>query len=285
MKYQIPTPPREIFMYPDGYQDTNLEGGVNEIPLRVLQENPQHCVIEAIEFNNGINVYYTDVPYPRKGFPFAEAIASINTVKRILIDSLSILRPWQLPFIKIENALKVFNRVAYTHISKYIIKPEFMTPFASEFQGIVFVFLHALGISIRESKKTAHIIGAIFEYDNAYRFRLQDLATETSIEDLTSSPILEIYRLIQIYEDREKYEAVKKKFNLVYLVLTFLLLVPKVRKAYIRAIKLSDFKRLKLDEIDSYWCNIREDYDYKGKPYEERIQGLTLPKVVELNIQ
>ena len=78
-----------------------------------------------------------------------------------------------------------------------------MSLLASELQGIIYGFLAYSGISTPIAKQTAYIFGEIFEYDNAYRFRVQDLFTESSKELLTKNPIKEIRRLLKIYMSRE----------------------------------------------------------------------------------
>lgn len=296
--YNIPRPPKDIFLH----QKEEVVPNLNETPESVLRENPKGFLVKRIEINEatGIFIHYEDCPYPRRGFPFPEAVASINIVKRMIMDTVRLLSSkeiilsWILILVskrrieRIEAILSLFNRSCFPLIKQYIVKPNLMTPLASELQGIIYGFLAYSGISTPIAKQTAYIFGEIFEYDNAYRFRVQDLFTESSKELLTKNPIKEIRRLLKIYMSREgdrvKLHRIKgkryvsDKFKEIALLVSIALLIPKLRKAFIKAIANSDFDRLKLDEIDKFWCKNREDYNFQGLTYEERMKDYkTIP--------
>lgn len=296
--YNIPRPPKDIFLN----QKKEVISNLNETPESVLKENPKGFLVKRIEINEvkGIFVYYEDCPYPRRGFPFPEAVASINIVKRIIMDytrllsSKEMILSWILIILskrrieRIETMLSIFERSCYPIVKDYIVKPNLMTPLASELQGIIYGFLAYSGISSRIAKQIAYIFGEIFEYDNAYRFRVQDIFSESSKELLTKDPIKEIRRLLKIYMSREgdrvKLHRIKgkryvsDKFREIAILISIMLLVPTIRKAFIKAIANSDFDRLKLDEIDKFWCKNREDYNFQGLSYEERMKDYkTIP--------
>lgn len=97
-----------------------------------------------------------------------------------------------------------------------------------------------------------------------------------------ASPIKEARRLFKIYLSREIDNTVNKvstgryvsdKFKSAYTLLALVLLIPKVKKAFITAIDRSEFNRLQLDEIDRYWCASRADYNFEGKTFEERMMN------------
>ena len=138
--YYIPKPPKEIFFH----QGTIEQG--------ILKENPVAFVIERVVLDDqkGIQVYYKDHLFPRKGFPTPEAVSSANTIKRIIIETIKtftypqFMIGWFLLIFsktKQEKLFLSFNRITYSIISIHIIKPEFMSPLASELQGLIFVFL------------------------------------------------------------------------------------------------------------------------------------------------
>lgn len=299
-EYYIPQPLKDIFLN----RQTSSEY-LQGTPESVIKENPHANIIDYVELNNGIYVHYKGIPYPKKGYPFPEAVAQINVIKRVLIDTCALLlsKELALGFItfilfpkrikRIEKILEILATTCYPTISKYMVKPELMTQFSSEFQGIVFGFLANMGISVKTSKKIAYIFGAIFEYDNAYRYRLEDLFTETTKEKLSSSPIKESRRILKMYLQREKHgrnykyktkRYVSDKFKSVYFILVLLLLIPKMKKAFIKAIDRSEFNRLQLDDIDKYWCKNRHDYDFFGQSLEERMKDFEGGQTYELKI-
>lgn len=291
-EFYIPQPPDIIFSHLNNEEESV---GFNTTPVSVLKENPNALLIEKIEIeeNKGIFIHYKDMQYPRRGFPFAHAVAQINVIKRVIIDTLSLISSKELilgyigllispkRIENIDKALTIFCNLSYPLIKKYLVKPVLMTPFSSEFQGIVYGFLSNVGICASTSKKLAYIAGAIFEYDNAYRYRLEDIFSETTKDKLIESPIKETRRLFKIYLSREvhgrnyKYDKkryVTDKFEVFYKLISLALLIPKIKESFKLAIKRSEFNRLQLDEVDIYWCKNREDYDFQGKSYKERMK-------------
>lgn len=69
MKYTIPQPPSDIFLY-----DRN-------VPREVFRENRVTFLIEKITKENGVLVYYKGAKHPKKGFPYPEAIEANNVLK------------------------------------------------------------------------------------------------------------------------------------------------------------------------------------------------------------
>lgn len=290
-KFFIPEPPASLFVY----QEKPREG--------ILKENRQHYIIEKIECKPNILVYYKGAPYPRKGFPTPEAVSSINIVKRIFIETIKTFGMWQfslswfLALITtykgrpenhhddiidygeksmpvVEKLLASFNRVSYGVVSQYMLKPEHMTQFASEFQGLVCAVMLRLKLDREGSKQFARIIGTLMEYDNAYRYRLEDIFSETTKEKLSTEPYKEVKRLIKLYISREKDMGVAHKFKAMEKLGTLLLLLPKVKLALRKALEHCEFERLQMDEIDTYWCRSRLDYAFGGRSHKERSEGL-----------
>jgi len=148
-------------------------------------------------------------------------------------------------------------------ISHVILKPEFMTPLASEMQGMIFGFLKRLGIDHNLSKDFAKIFGCLIEYDNAYRYRLEDLFSETSAIDISRNPRKELKKLYTLYVQREKIPDVIRKVTPLYRLMSIFLLLPVVKSSIQETLlPHTHFYRLQLDEIDKYWCKQRVDYDF-----------------------
>jgi hypothetical protein len=290
-KYSIPQPPKEIFKY----RESLAEG--------ILRETPVAYEIDRfeIEQGKGIQVYYKDIPVPRKGYPTPEAVAAVNTIKRLFM---SIVKLMVLPefmiawFINIFSPFKVktkdqwgkiikvgriqflitsFNRISYGHLSHHMIQPGFMTPLASELQGIIFTFLARMGIEQGIARQFAIIFGTIIQYDNAYLLRIQDLFTSSSKEALIENPYKESKRLFKIFMDREQMWIVKDKFRFLFKLISLPLLLPKVKNAFKSAMRTCDYDRLKFDENDRWWAYLREDYNFDGKTHKERMKGRINP--------
>lgn len=294
----MPSPPKEIFKY----QETPKQG--------ILKENTFQYIIKKIEIEElqGIKVYYKDIPFPRKGFPTPEAVSAVNVIKRLFIESVKTFSMKQFIFSwfiscftyttdvtitnrkrriakrmwTIEKMLSSFNRIAYGVISQYIIKPHLMTPCPAELQGIIYSMLTRLGISKDVAKIFASTFGTLIEYDSAYRYRIEDIFSETTKEKLSTNPYKEFKRLMLIYSERELDPTVKAKVKRLTKLITIPLLIPKVKLSIQKALEHCEFERLQLDEIDKYWCFMRHDYNYCGLSKEERMKNKELPQGVNI---
>jgi hypothetical protein len=110
----------------------------------------------------------------------------------------------------------------------------------------------------------------IINIDDAYRLRLQDLFLESRPEYF-NNPRKEIKRLLQINADRD-VSGVYKKFKSVVGIISLLLLIPRVRKSFIKSINMVEYSKLTPDQIDLFAMCTRHNntYKYLGKTNEDR---------------
>jgi len=167
-------------------------------------------------------IYLEGHPYPHKGRQTIESVDMVNSIKKI----------W--PFLVFKSVRKLTEHALVTYQ----------------------IELCAMAAEIY---KISHIFAYLMEYDGAYKFRVQDLANETSTELLTTRPLKEIRRLLAINKERD-YPAVHRKFviaaTLLYLYVLF------KRKDFIKKIKKLDWSKIQMDENDRYWASIKTDYEY-----------------------
>ncbi len=280
--YTIPTPPADVFEnVPEATYDVLQEGG-----------GVTTFILERIEYpkTGGILVHVRGGKYPKKGFPFPEAIAAVNQAKRLFIESIKVLSSWQLFGLGffflipnkyqvqfIEKVLKSYNRIALSAMKPYILKGYYLCPAACEIGLMVKVFLSRLGVSADVTNDFASLVSAIFEYDDAYRYRMQDMASETNKIRLLADQFGEFKRLVALMAMRENDAYLKGKIKMMFLALKVATVSKKVRFALTEAIKWADFDFLKLDVADIYWTNMRADYQYRGIPFEERVKVDGIP--------
>ncbi len=273
----IPYPPDDVFANRSAVGEILREGNIT-YDLDITKPKP-------IEYpqTGGILIHITGAKYPKRGFPFPEAIWAINLAKKFFVALLKILtikgmRGWLfvgfLPFKKkvkvLEQTLEQYNRLAYGAISPFILKERYLTPCAGEVIYLSSVFLTKLGISNEVAAQTADILGTIIEYDNAYRFRLQDIMSETTSQALFNTPRKEINRLIDIWLERELSEDVKVKVKKIQKLLNLAFRSSKVKEAFRQAIMTSILPNLQADAADRYWMDMKADYNYNGIPYADR---------------
>lgn len=159
---------------------------------------------------------------PYKGIADPHAVEAAGVVKKILQGRLV--------------------DAAWLCMQPYILEEGYMTPMARE---LCRSFDGRLGIVI------AHVL----EYDAAYRFRVQDLAGETTKTELLLHPVRTIVRLVKISRQRD-YPEVHKKMRMVLWITCGLLFMQWFRNRVARL----DWARLCLDENDAYWLAQRTDY-------------------------
>jgi len=265
---------------------TTLEFTNLEIPKEIYQIprinnsllNERQFVNSTTHFElvpyQGLLRYVEGAPYPAKGVPTPNAIFAINQVKT-LVKLASKYSPF-LILVKKETLLKDFNLLFDKLFQPYIIKEEYLCPTAFYTQRFITNFLMNLGLDPQISQTTAHIL----EYDDAYRYRFQDIINEADLSQLQISPRKEIKRLINIYKQREENQVVKDKLEKLITPILYLLLIPKVKKAFIQAIP--HIKGIRPDPADLYWMSIRNDYLFGGKTYEERSKDVPHPLTYEI---
>ncbi len=184
-----------------------------------------------------------DVPY--KGIPTVDAVEAANQVKN-LIKSLKISK---------------ISSEGWHIMEPHLLSENQMTAFTRECEKFIYAF--------SKNGTLAQTIAHVFEYDGAYRFRVQDLLSETTKEALTERPYRETLRLLHLNYERDG-EVNRRKIGKYGRVAALLLLLPSIRRRFREALLWCDFSALQFDDNDRYWACIKEDYNYFGKTYEER---------------
>lgn len=220
-----------------------------EIAAQTLYEE-----VEGIAYTpSGILLHVKGHQQPFKGLPTKEAIEATGMVKR-LARGLN----WKLLF-----TLDAFEEVSYMMLTPHFLQYEQLTNTARE----VHILLKGL-----VGTKLARVIAHVVEYDGAYRFRLMDLASETSREEMMLNPRGEIKRLLQINRQRD-YQEASDKIEKAGKFLRLLLLYPPFKRRVIRALGDCVFDELQFDPIDTYWAMQKVDYDYFGRKYYAGLQN------------
>ncbi len=279
IKFYVPDLPEEIrkqiYQYPD-----------SDVQVIAKEEVPTY-ILDHFDFTKGIDTYMKDASFPRKGFPTPSAFVSVNYVKSVFIDSLRVIidpvfiptavmflcLPFKRKIKFIEKALIGFNRLTFKVMRKELRVHRYLTPIAQELFILVKVFLVRLGINEEQAIQFAEIFCHLIEYDDAYRFRLQDIFNEVNQESLLTNPRKELKRVFKIYKERDSI-GVAEKFSIIYYLLLLVLLSPKIRSSFKEVVKVTNFSKLRFDEADHYWVSVRGDYKFFGKTFEERVQDL-----------
>lgn len=278
--------------------------------------------VENIEINNGVFTHIVGMEYPEKGVVSTTDLFATNAVKKLIIETVKILKyliPSLLVFIVLPFKFKVkilekillwFNTIAFRIISPSILQDQHLTPMAQELSRFSNNFLENIGINKEIREQTTEILINVINYDNAYRYRFQDLFNETTKGKLMN-PRKELKRLLKINKSREVHEydlndpnvklpsekemkrrgikvednivyspliGVSKKFKMFHLVLSSILLHPKIKKAFLYALYKTDITRLQPDKADRFWMCVRTGYQYFGMTHKQRLMEINTLK-------
>ncbi len=286
------------------------DGVKNEVkvafpPDFVFKENKQRMVpsasviaksvvmyqFERMEYpeEGGQLAWFKDCPYPAKGHPFPQAIHAINGVKRYLREILRVLvhKDMALPILGfifsgrkkrlaiLTRFLQAFTEASRMMIAPYILVEKRYSPCPRELRKLIVIFLREIGVDAITADGFAEVFVSLIEYDNAYRYRLEDILSETTQEKILQNPVEEMKKLVHIMLEREPNSGMSGnvgKFNNFFKIIRILLFIPSYKKAFIKALQSIDFSKLQLDEADRYHCMLWSDYNFFGLPIETRIE-------------
>lgn len=266
-KINIAKPPKEIFEYKtlDRSHDIKNEGSPT-------------FIAERFDFSNGINVYIKDAKYPLKGFVTPGAIWQCNIVKRVLVEMLKLPLWLFLTKKSRQKLVNSFNQIAEKAMKTCILEYKYQTPITQELYHLVKSLLISIGITCESADTFSKYATHLIQYDDAYRYRAEDIFSETSKEKLIKYPIIEIDRIMLILESRDN-PVVAGKFRKIANLVSLILILPKYNLLFRDIISKSNFSKLQYDDADRYWVCMRNDYKFMGKEVEERRTMLdTTPK-------
>ena len=271
-KWYVPSPEPSI------YVKNGVKGGNRGGIKGVSQEQEYTFILEEIKYEPfvGIQVYVKNGTYPKKGFPTPESVFAINIVKTTTLEFIKM--GLYFIFANKNKVLERYNKICNRVLDGYRIRDEFLCKTAYSVFLTMFHFLRDLGIQEKIALNTANNIAHIFEYDDAWRYRFQDIISECQFEALKEQPILEIKRLSYIHSLRDS-DVINKKKEQVLKLLYLILRIPKVKKAFANSVTLQNAV---YDNADWYWVSQRADYLFGGLTYEERVSKIVQPQQVHL---
>ncbi len=208
----------------------------------IKKEADLYWIIDKIEHDPYEKVHLEGADFPIKGLTSPEDLVVINEFK------------CQLKKGKILNVTSPIDN---------------LVPCAEFIKDFLALFFKGIGINPHKSFTFAYIV----HYDSAYRYRLQDLANEANEVNLVYRPIKEVKRLLKLSLERDN-PSVTIKLKKYYRLLPYLLLIPRIRKSFINAVKKVGIEGMRMDEGDKYWTYQRTDYDFGGIKYWDRIRLL-----------
>ena len=240
------------------------------------------------DLKQGYLTYHISFDYPEKGWRNDYAVTAVNNAKRLTICWIRFLaQKFLIPFYVlflvlpkiriIEKFLQEwcsavgFYLTNYNH--EYYLKIQYYCEFNIELKKAIKLFLEKIGVNEKITEEVSFNFVSFIEYDTAYRYRLEDLFSETTVEKLITDPAKEIKRLVTILADRDPSRPnLVTKFKSISYILSLILWIPKIKRAFVESVKEMNFEKLQLDEMDRYHVKHMIDYKFFGMPIEERFE-------------
>lgn len=254
----------------------------------VGREQQHFTKITDYALSDGLLVYLEGAEYPQRGIVTPEMMAAMNISKRLFVQMIKVASsPVMFPVYIIlllsskkkkiaffEKLAEMYGDVAYKAISNFVLKEEYQPAFSKELEWFVYFFLKQVGISVKNCTMISEAISTLVQGDNAYRYRVMDIFEGTTKEKLIENPRKEINRLVGMFLSREKNSVVRQKFIMIGYIISAVLLVPSIKKAFIEALERTDLHKLKFNEVDMYWALLYKDYNCLGMSYAMRREHL-----------
>ena len=286
----------------------------NEIP-----EGQPVCVaatcdtfdVEKIEYpeDGGILMHIAGYQYPYKGFPSDAVVMKGAALKRVFMITLRLL--FAKPFVYLTPIVfgfvalmpkQTFRAIARWTSDIYLadfkhheLEPNRFCKSGRELLRVADVMLAQIDDTAERAvyRNFVLMLVMIWEYDNAYRYRGQDVLGSLNKLWLRNSARREILRLLTLLDEREclfvtaenraagklsndlreKWALLRRAVNLT------LIFFPSLKRLIRNFLMELDVSKIALDEGDWYHVSFRFDYNYGGKTYEERRSKVTRNEV------
>ena len=183
----------------------------------------------------GILTYFEEHEYPRKGFPAKIPVEHIDIAKKILLGYITGFRDmFAQSKLKTVLFLWIFRKqnnasfTALVNIIYRICKPDLLESYryCQAVREINRAFKMGTGKERLEKMQKfpilmplKEIIATILEFDDSYRYRLQNVVQEFDRARFNKSPFSELIRICRIGEMRERSPRVIGTWRMMILIL------------------------------------------------------------------
>ncbi len=213
-------------------------------------------------------MYYDRLNDPQYGL---RALERLGLVKKFI---LSFAYAPVLPSLnkrKWEEFLLRIVEMCVHQLDEFLVKDDEWSEPVWEIGKGIRIFLEEIGFK-QIATPAAKIFMCVLEFDNAYRYRAQDLIGEYRLKE---PPRKEIKRLLELLNKRdlpEKGWSTYGKFKKLITPILWLLLIPKFKRAFKKAIEAVDLNKVRFDNNDRFHFAFWRGYDYEGKTWAERYE-------------
>jgi len=233
-----------------------------------------------LQVKDGKRIQYKE---PFRGFPVGEAVNLMAMFKKIFqvmsnYYSSGILFKIGIGILFLSGILNKIVQIGvdFVHINthRFLLKPNYYSQPIRELYRTMTVISNG-NVFI---DKVRNICCLILEFDNAYRYRWQDVLVELDKSALEKNFVKEIKRLLDILVSREipneklnKPNHMKDKIEKLAKMLYLGVKYSKTFRNFIKEIALEiNLDEVKPSQEDIYWFSFRDDYNFGGLDINKR---------------
>lgn len=237
----------------------------------------------------GILTWFFAEKYPEKQLVYPEMFAVLNPLKKTIPALLRVIKENTLAKILLVLMLivpgarrlrllciKAFTDIFWSGLRFVALQPSHLCPSAKEVRRTLLEIFKDHPDQILVEQLT-DCVALFWEYDNAYRYRGQDVAGIVQKEAFLTNPAKELGRVFDEYIKREL--EIKGKAKMFKNVAVIFMYIPKYRTLAKQFMSVVNLEKLKLDEGDRYWCYHRTDYNADGLTIYQRLRKRSLMKL------
>mgnify|MGYP001583979531 CR=1 FL=1 len=207
----------------------------------------------------GTETYIEDCSRPRKMqlniTPILYSLDLLKRVVRIFFEKVSLHKSLLiLVLLGRKSLLRNFNELAEVSLRRHRIVLENYCVSALEF---IRTLDKLLGDKL-ELLELTMILVTIFEYDQAYRCRVQYAFELLDVAKFNQNPVKELGRVLVEMERRDGVEGVRTKYRVLRKML-WLLYLPWIKRAALKFVNELDFSKVIMDEDDRWWIQFNRD--------------------------
>lgn len=261
-------------------------------------KSPENYLLK-IEFpkEGGVLCYYSQHQYPTKGFFYHETVDKLDIVKKIFTIWFSqfdnLMRKHKLQTLL---GFLFFKRQLYAIVQElfnyafWVLAPERLKPdkYCQFVREVYRTFNKINPDNNAEIEKLRDIICVFLEFDDAYRYRLQDAVSILKIKKENNKPIPmpldnfsnipfftffpvkvktdtdfameKFWQVLERLEEREKYDHMKMRWRVIKRLFKLLRFYPNIQNKLAEFLYELNIEECKLSKEDKYHSMFKESY-------------------------
>ncbi len=210
----------------------------------------------------GVLSYYEEHTFPKKGFPVERVVDKVNIVKKV---AMTMLYTFSKSKIILVITVLFFHKDMIRVYTEFLQKLNSLIGYTKLKPFRYCLAMRSMYSAFEEEDHMLRdIVCMIFEFDDAYRYRLQDILGELDKEKLVANPRKELSRLMALAEYRDTDDRLQGMFNRARKALIILSLSKKVREKVVTFFLKLDTEAVKMQEDDLYFAKLKSGgYPYK----------------------